>query len=282
MVGPRTTHGLGEISSNIQLHNSHQSKCCLPLLPHFVPLSSVLSTPLPRSIATEEPNPRQLPESSIGDVEPDLLVDAARRRHGSLDGKATNVLPALLQQRDEVVDGQHDVANKLLLLHLDVADGDTHAENLLQLELDRRLNLVDLASEVIGVRDGRGELASCSRGLARNCLGMRYWRTRRFSRIKLTLGETGTEDTGDLLDQGLGSDEGIVLASKLLDELLVLVQLLEIVGRHGVDTTVLGTVDIVLVTKNATARLVFRCIFSAYFLVRPTRSSCWDGGSQAA
>src|SRR5690606_295011 len=89
------------------------------------------------------------------------LVDAAGRRHGSLDGKAPNVLPALLQKRDEVVDGQHDVGDQLLLGHLDVADGDTHAEHLLELELDGRLDLVQLAAKVLGVRDGRGELASC-------------------------------------------------------------------------------------------------------------------------
>lgn len=68
---------------------------------------------------------------------------------------------------------------------------------------------------------------------------------------KYTLGKTGTEETRNLLDQSLGSDEGIVLASKLLDELLVLVQLLEIVGGHGVNTAVLGTIEIVLVTQDA-------------------------------
>lgn len=36
------------------------------------------------------------------------------------------------------------------------------------------------------------------------------------------LGETGAEETGDLLDEGIGGDESVVLASKLLDELLVL------------------------------------------------------------
>lgn len=70
-------------------------------------------------------------------------------------------MPALLQEGDEVVDGQHDVTNQLLLLHADVSDSDTHAENLLQLELDGGLDLVDLASQVIGVRDGGGELAGC-------------------------------------------------------------------------------------------------------------------------
>jgi hypothetical protein len=54
-----------------------------------------------------------------------------------------------------------------------------------------------------------------------------------------------------LLDQGVGSDEGIVLACELLNQLLVLVELLQIVRRHGIDTGVLGTIDIVLVTENA-------------------------------
>lgn len=87
------------------------------------------------------------------------LVEAPRRRHGSLDGQATDVLPALLQQGDEVVDGQHDVADQLLRVHANVSDGNTHAEHLLQLELDGGLDLVELASEVISVRDRGRELA---------------------------------------------------------------------------------------------------------------------------
>ena len=177
------------------------------------------------------------------------LVDALGGRHGSLDGQATNVLPALLQQRDEVVDGQHDVGDQLIRGHADVADSDTHAQNLLQLELDGRLDLGDLAAEVVGVRDGGGELAGCRR-LERVCQWMGdYWRT------KHTLGQTRTQQTGDLLDQGVGGDEGIVLASQLLDELLVLVELLQVVGAHGINTAVLGTIDIKLVTQNADAHV---------------------------
>lgn len=74
--------------------------------------------------------------------------------------------------------------------------------------------------------------------------------------MKLTLGQTRTQQTGNLLDQTLGSKEGIVLASKLLDELLVLVQLLQVIGGHGIDAVVLGTVKIVLVTKNTVIRAV--------------------------
>lgn len=67
---------------------------------------------------------------------------------------------------------------------------------------------------------------------------------------KHTLGETGTQETGNLLDETLGSDKSIVLASKLLDELLVLVQLTEVLSGHAVDAVVLSTVKVVLVTKN--------------------------------
>ena len=73
--------------------------------------------------------------------------------------------------------------------------------------------------------------------------------------LTLTLGKTWTQETRDLLDEGVGGDEGIVLAGKLLDELLVLVELLEIVGAHGVNTTVLGTVNVVLVTEDADAHV---------------------------
>ena len=86
----------------------------------------------------------------------------------------------------------------------------------------------------------------------------------------LTPGKTGSQDTGNLLDQGVGSNESIVLAGKLLDELLVLVELLQVlfklsdmfrcsvcrvthISAHGIDTMVLGTVNVVLVTENANA-----------------------------
>ena len=56
---------------------------------------------------------------------------------------------------------QHDVGKNLIVVHLNVADGDTQAENLLELELDRGANLGDLVREVLRVRDGGRELAGC-------------------------------------------------------------------------------------------------------------------------
>jgi hypothetical protein len=152
------------------------------------------------------------------------LVQSLGGTHGCLDDQATNVLPALLQQRHKVVDGQHDVGDELILRHINVADRDTQAQHLLQLELDRALDLSDLASQILSVGDRRRELAS--------------------------LGQTRTQKTRDLLDQSLGGDKGIVLVGELLDQLLVLVELLQIVGGHGVNAVVLGAVDVVLVTEN--------------------------------
>ena len=37
------------------------------------------------------------------------LVQPLWRTHARLDGQAAHVLPSLLQQADQVVDGQHDV-----------------------------------------------------------------------------------------------------------------------------------------------------------------------------
>lgn len=68
-----------------------------------------------------------------------------------------------------------------------------------------------------------------------------------------TLGETRTQETRNLLDESIGCDEGIVLAGKLLDQLLVLVELLQVIGRHGIDTTMLSTINIMLITENATS-----------------------------
>lgn len=94
----------------------------------------------------------------------------------------------------------------------------------------------------------------------------------------LTLGKTGTQETRNLLDEGVRRDEGIVLLGKLLDELLVLVELLQVVGGHGINTKVLGTIDIVLVTENAVRPSVSRHpkLFLAQF--SRTRWPCWGEG----
>ena len=55
---------------------------------------------------------------------------------------------------------QHDVGEDLVVGHLDVADSDTQAKNLLELELDRRADLGDLVGQVLSMGHGGRELAS--------------------------------------------------------------------------------------------------------------------------
>lgn len=88
------------------------------------------------------------------------LVKALGRRHGGLDGQGPNVLPSLLQERHEVVDGQHDVGDQLILGHANISDSDTHAQDLLQLELDGGLDFGDLGAQIFVVGDWGWEFTS--------------------------------------------------------------------------------------------------------------------------
>jgi len=155
------------------------------------------------------------------------LVQSLWWRHGSLDGKTANVLPSLLQQRDQVVDGKHNVGNELILGHSNIAHSDTHAKHLLELKLDGGLDINGLVVEIFIVRNWCWELSS--------------------------LGKTGSQETRNLLDESLGGQESIILAGKFLDELLVLVQLLQIIRRHSINTQMLSSIQIVLIAENANA-----------------------------
>ena len=71
-----------------------------------------------------------------------------------------DILPVLLQQRHKEVHGEMDVLSQLFLGHLNIANGNIQAENLLHLELDGGLQVEHLRLDVIGVGDQAGELAS--------------------------------------------------------------------------------------------------------------------------
>ena len=97
------------------------------------------------------------------------------------------------------------------------------------MELDGRLQIVDLLFHVVIVRQEGREFTG--------------------------LVKTGTEKTGNLLDQGFGGQESVVLLSQLLDLLLLFVQFLEVIGGHASDVLFLGLVDMLLVSKNADREL---------------------------
>ena len=136
-----------------------------------------------------------------------------------------DVLPVLLEQRDEEVDRQMNVLGELIWIHVNVTDGDGQAENFLHLELDGGLDFVDLLRHGLGVSQETRELSG--------------------------LVETWTEQSGNLLDERLRGEEGVVFLGQLLHQLLVLVQFLQSFGVHERNFVGLGFVAMLLVTQDA-------------------------------
>jgi len=148
-----------------------------------------------------------------------------RLRLSGLQVERLDVLPSLLQQRDQKVDGQHNVGKQIILRQRHVSDGNSEAKNLLQLESDGALELVDLGVHVIVVSDKEGEFTG--------------------------LVKSRTQETGNLTNNSLRGEEGVVLGSKLLNQLLVLVQLLQIVDRQKVDSDLLSLIAVELISEDA-------------------------------
>ncbi len=92
---------------------------------------------------------------------PPILVQPFRRRHRSLDGQTAHILPAFLQQADQIIDGQHDVRDQLILRHAYVANSNTQAEHFLQLKFYCRLDFGDFGGEIFVVGNWGRELAGC-------------------------------------------------------------------------------------------------------------------------
>ena len=77
---------------------------------------------------------------SVG-VKRECSIDSLGRAHSALHVERANVLPVLLEQRDEEVGGEREVRQELLLRHVHVADAQAKTRRLLHLKLDRRAHL---------------------------------------------------------------------------------------------------------------------------------------------
>ena len=132
--------------------------------------------------------------------------------HSRFDVNRLDVHPALLEERSEEVEGHHDVLLEFLISHLDVTDGGGHAGNLLKLELASSAGIHNfLVQGLVVSNDGRESLDS---------------------------GEDGSNDNGDLLQDGVGSEKKSVLLGPLLNKLLVLVELLQLIKGGNIDIEV--------------------------------------------
>lgn len=72
------------------------------------------------------------------------LVQSLWWSHAALDVQRSNVLPVLLQQRDEEVDRQVNILCQLISIHVDMSHGNRQAQDFLHLELDSGFHLINL------------------------------------------------------------------------------------------------------------------------------------------
>ena len=134
-------------------------------------------------------------------------------------------MPLLLKKRGQKVGSKLSVGNNLLLLHGHISNGNIKTHDLLHLELDGRLDLIDLLLHIVTRSEKGGELSS--------------------------LGQTRTKKTGDLLDHVIGGQEEIILLGEFLNKLLVLVELLKIVHAHVINTDTIGLFAMGSVSEHA-------------------------------
>ena len=149
--------------------------------------------------------------------------------HGGLDVDTLEVVPSLLEEGSQEVDTHADVLSELFLSHLLVADGDCEAGDLLELELDGGTGVIDLSLQVFVVSNDLREHTDSVKN--------------------------GSKDGGDLLDEGVRSEEHSVLLGPLLDELLVLVEGLEEIEVNSVNLDALSLNDVEMLSVSDEADL---------------------------
>lgn len=130
----------------------------------------------------------------------------------------------LLEQRNQEIDGQMDVLDKLIFVHVHVANGDAQAQNLFHLELDGGLQFVTLLIDVVSVGEERREFSG--------------------------LVETRTQEPWNLLNKRLGSQKGVVFLGELLNKLFLLVQLFQVISAHERVAFVFSLIAMLLISKD--------------------------------
>merc|ERR1719300_1024940 len=163
------------------------------------------------------------------------IVKSLDWSHGGLDVETLDVLPVLLQQGDQEVHGQVNVLDQFFLSHANVANSNTEAQDLLHLELDGGLQIQSLLFQVVIVGDQSWEFTS--------------------------LVQSWTQQSRDLLDEGIRGKESIIGSCELLNLLLVLVQLLQVISRHGIHAKGLGLINMLLISQQTNLVLELGHVF---------------------
>merc|ERR1712062_101841 len=96
------------------------------------------------------------------------LKDSLGWTHGALDIQGPNILPVLLQQGDQEVDTQHNIADQLIRCHFNMANGNSQAQHLFHLEFYSGLDLINLSCHSITVGQKSWKLANLVQSRAKN------------------------------------------------------------------------------------------------------------------
>ena len=161
------------------------------------------------------------------------LIESNRLAHSRLDMQRFDVLPIFLQERNEEIYAftnlngqrcpnkfnsihtQHNIGEYLIICHLNMANSNTQAKDLLKLEFYSGAYFRELSREILRVRDGSRELSSYERRL----------KDVRSEKVGCgTFRKSRTQKARNLLDQSFGSKESIVFLGEFLHKLLVFVQ----------------------------------------------------------
>merc|ERR1719326_1428357 len=112
------------------------------------------------------------------------LVKSDCWSHGGFDVEGPDVLPLLLQQRNQEIDGHVDVLDQLIVVHVDITDGDGQAQNFFHLEFDGLFHFFDFGNHIVS-------------------LGQNGWKLTGFV-------QTWSQQSRNLSDQSIGSQECVV------------------------------------------------------------------------
>jgi hypothetical protein len=137
------------------------------------------------------------------------------------------VVPSLFEEGDQEVEAHHDVDTEFIIGHVGASSAATHVGNFSKLELNGSTDVFDLDGERLLLTDHGGE--------------------------HLDSVKNGSDNDGNSLKSGIGSDEKLELFGPLLDELLVLVELLEgiEIGDRDINIVVLNFLLVLLIGDNA-------------------------------
>ena len=136
-----------------------------------------------------------------------------------------HVVPSLLEEGDEEVEGHHDVDTELFISHSLGTNSGGEAGDLLELPLNGGTDVLYLLADGVVVGNDLGE--------------------------HLDSVKDGSNNDGNLLEDGIGSDKEGVFLGPALNELLVLVELLEVIKIDNIDINLsLGNLVLVLLVGN--------------------------------